>query len=468
MASPDASRSEPRAGNAPPAAAAAAGRLLDSLDRSAFTPTHMRMYLAVALGHFFDGFDINMMGLVLPGIVASFALTRTQAGFLASSVFLGMFVGSTLIGVIADRYGRRRAMLGSILMYCALSLATAAAWSQTSLVTLRILQGVGLGAEVPLVFTYLSEFMPTRRRGLLLASSVFFWQASSFFAAFVAIWVVPAYTWRGMFVVGAVPAVLLLVLWTGLPESVRFLVGRGRMREASAIVTRLSTVDPASLPPSARPPVAQPAGVGEIVSGGYLRPTLGIWLMQFTGGAVFFGLAIWLPSIFARMGFPLVKSFVFTGLITGAGALGNLVGGVLLDRIGRRATVPLLLGVGGLLMFAWGQATTPASILALGALTAMFASGGAGGPLFAYTSEIYPTRYRAAGTGWAASWQRIGGIVAAPVLGALLNAGIPGYAFFVVMGVVLLVGAFGGYLLGFETRGKSLEEITATLSGTRT
>lgn len=190
--------------------------------------------------------------------------------------------------------------------------------------------------------------------------------------------------------------------------------------------------------------------------------------MQFTGGAVFFGLAIWLPSIFARMGFPLVKSFVFTGLITGAGALGNLVGGVLLDRIGRRATVPLLLGVGGLLMFAWGQATTPASILALGALTAMFASGGAGGPLFAYTSEIYPTRYRAAGTGWAASWQRIGGIVAAPVLGALLNAGIPGYAFFVVMGVVLLVGAFGGYLLGFETRGKSLEEITATLSGTRT
>ncbi len=467
MASSEVTCSGPQTAGAAPGLTGEADRLLDSLDRSAFTPTHVRMYLAVALGHFFDGFDINMMGLVLPGIVATFGLTGGQAGFLASSVFLGMFIGSTLIGLIADRYGRRRAMIGSILMYCVLSLATAAAWNQTSLVTLRILQGVGLGAEVPLVFTYLSEFMPARRRGLLLASSVFFWQASSFFAAFVAIWAVPAYTWRGMFVVGAVPAVLLLLLWIGLPESVRFLVGLGRLREANAIVTRLSTVDPATLPPSSRLPVVQPARVGEIVSGAYLRPTLGIWLMQFTGGAVFFGLAIWLPSIFARMGFPLVKSFVFTGVITGAGALGNLVGGALLDRIGRRTTVSLLLGIGGLLMLAWGRATSPAAILALGALTALFSSGGAGGPLFAYTSEIYPTRFRAAGTGWAASWQRIGGIVAAPALGALLTAGIPGYAFFVVMGAVLLIGAIGGYLLGFETRGKSLEEITAALCGKR-
>ncbi|HEY2623730.1 MAG TPA: MFS transporter, partial [Dyella sp.] len=163
MASPEVTRSDPRIASVPPDSAGDANRLLDSLDRSAFTPTHVRMYLAVALGHFFDGFDINMMGLVLPSIVASFALTGAQAGFLASSVFLGMFVGSTLIGVVADRYGRRRAMIGSILMYCVLSLATAAAWNQTSLVTLRILQGVGLGAEVPLVFTYLSEFMPARR-----------------------------------------------------------------------------------------------------------------------------------------------------------------------------------------------------------------------------------------------------------------------------------------------------------------
>lgn len=450
-----------------PAHEAHADQLLDSLDRSAFTATHWKMYLTVALGHFFDGFDINMMGLVMPGIIASFALSPAQAGVLASSVFLGMFVGSTVIGPLADRIGRKRAMVGAIAAYCVLSFAVAFAWSHASLLTLRTLQGVGLGAEVPLVFTYLSEFMPKRRRGLLLASSVFFWQASSFFASFVAILVVPAFTWRGMFIVGAVPAVLLIILWIGLPESVRFLISRGRLREANGIVERLCTVEPQSRPVAARPHVPEPARLREILRGGYLGPTLGVWLMQFSGGAVFFGLAIWLPSIFAKMGFSIVKSFAFTGLVTGAGALGNIAGGLLLEKWGRRTTVSVFLGLGGLLMLAWGRASGAPAILALGALTAFFASGGAGGPLFAYTSEIYPTRFRAAGTGWAASWQRIGGIVAAPTLGWLMGAGVPGYTFFAVLGAVLLVGAIGGYLLGYETRGKSLEEITLALTSQR-
>jgi len=443
---------------------ASADQLLNSLDRSAFTPKHWVMYITVAMGHFFDGFDINMMGLVLPGIMASFALSARQAGVLASSVFLGMFAGSILIGILADKYGRKRALVGAVLAYCLVSLATACAWSHTSLLVLRILQGVGLGAEVPLVFTYLSEFMPTRRRGLLLASSVFFWQGSSFFAAFVAILVVPAFTWRGMFVVGALPAIVLMLMWLRLPESVRFLINRGELGKAETIVASLSTVEPRSVANTSRPPVQDPARLRDIFSGGYLKPTLGIWLMQFAGGAVFFGLAIWLPSIFAKMGFPIVKSFAFTGVIAGAGALGNLGGGLLLERWGRRRAVSLFFVVGGMLMFVWGTATTPGALLGLGALTSFFASGAAGGPLFAYTSEVYPTRYRAAGTGWAAGWQRIGGIVAAPVLGSLLGVGVPGYTFFAVLGGVLLVGGIGGYALGYETKDKSLEQITADLT----
>jgi putative MFS transporter len=439
-------------------------QLLASLDRSEFTAKHWKMYFAVAFGHFFDGFDINMMGLILPGIIASFALSPAQAGILASSVFLGMFAGSVLIGILADKFGRKRALVIAVTAYCTLSFAASFATSYDSLLTLRILQGVGLGAEVPLVFTYLSEFMPTRRRGLLLASSVFFWQASSFFAAFVAIAVVPTYTWRGMFVVGALPALVLIFFWLRLPESVRFLIERGDLQRAQDIVKGFSTVDPATVDVPAKEPVPQPARLRDILRGGYTRPTLGIWLMQFTGGAVFFGLAIWLPSIFAKMGFSVVKSFAFTGLIAGAGALGNLGGGLLLDKWGRRGSISTLFVIGGILMFIWGNASSPATILGFGALTAFFASGGAGGPLFAYTSEIYPTRFRAAGTGWAAAWQRIGGIVAAPVLGALMGAGVLGYTFFAVMGSVLLVGGIGGYLLGYETRGKSLEQITADLA----
>jgi putative MFS transporter len=137
---------------------------------------------------------------------------------------------------------------------------------------------------------------------------------------------------------------------------------------------------------------------------------------------------------------------------------------LLLDRIGRRPTLAIFFLLGGGLMLIWGIAESAGAVVMLGALTAFFGAGGAGGPLFTYTSEVYPTRFRGAGTGWAAGWQRIGGIVAPIVLGALLAVPGSGYRVFVTMAASLLVGGVAVLLLGFETRGKSLEQISAELS----
>jgi putative MFS transporter len=202
----------------------------------------------------------------------------------------------------------------------------------------------------------------------------------------------------------------------------------------------------------------------ELFRPGYVKATLSVWIMQFCGGAIFVGLAVWLPSIFVKMGFPTARSFYFTAAITGAGALGNLFGGFMLDRIGRRGTLSLCSIAGGLLMLVWGMASSEFAIVALGAVTAFFAFGAPGGPLFTYTSEVYPTRFRATGTGWAAGWQRIGGIVGPAVFGVLLASGAVNYSFFVLMAGVLLFGGLSMLALGYETRGKSLEEIEASLS----
>jgi len=435
-----------------------------SLDRSGFTRAHLWLYLLVVLGHTFDGFDINMMGLVLPGIGAEFRVPPVAIGYLASSVFTGMLVGSIAIGMLADRIGRKRALIFSVGFYGVTSLAAAFAWNYNSLVIIRIIEGFGLGAEVPLVFTYLSEFMPRRRRGVLLASSVFFWQGASFLAALAAVVVVPAFGWRGMFVLGVVPSLVLVVLFCRLPESVRFLLARGRVDEAERIARRFSTVDPAQLSVAELPPPDAEARLRDLLRFGYLRATLSIWIMQFCGGAVFAGLAVWLPSILLRMGFPVVRSFLFTAAITGAGALGNIGAGLLLDRIGRRFTLALFFLLGGVLMLAWGFAESAPAVVAIGACTAFFGAGGAGGPLFTYTSEVYPTRFRGAGTGWAAGWQRIGGIVAPIVLGALLAGAGSSYRVFAIMAASLLVGGLAVLALGFETRGKSLEQISLELS----
>jgi putative MFS transporter len=116
-------------------------------------------------------------------------------------------------------------------------------------------------------------------------------------------------------------------------------------------------------------------------------------------------------------------------------------------------------------MLAWSQADGALTIVTLGAATAFFGAGGAGGPLFTYTSEIFPTRFRGTGVGWAAGWQRIGGILAPSALGLLLASHPSSVVFFGVLAVVLLVGAVTMFTLGFETRGKSLEQINASLRG---
>jgi putative MFS transporter len=438
-------------------------QITGALDQSDLTRRHFTLYFLIVLGHIFDGFDINMIGLVLPGIAHQFKLAPVAIGYLASSVFIGMLVGSVVIGTLADLIGRKRCLIFSVTFYGITSLLAAFAWSYKSLLIIRMIEGFGLGAEVPLVFTYLSEFMPERRRGLLLASSVFFWQGASFVAALVAIYIVPHFTWRGMFVAGAIPAFILALVFLRLPESVRFLIARGRLAEAEDIARRLSTVAPETITAREMPKAATNARLRDLLRGGYLKATLSVWIMQLCGGAVFVGLAVWLPSVFVRMGFPVVRSFLFTAAITGAGALGNIGAGLLLDRIGRRPTLATFFLLGGLLMLAWGLAHNGTTIVMLGAVTAFFGAGGAGGPLFTYTSEIYPTRFRGAGTGWAAGWQRIGGIVAPVLLGSLLTARAGAYLFFAAMATALLVGSLAMIILGTETRGKSLEQISAEL-----
>src|ERR1700761_3826652 len=440
-------------------------QIVEALNRSSFTRRHLAFYLTIVFCHFFDGFDIQVMGFTLPGIIGEFKLSPGQAGVLASSVFFGMLFGGIVVGTLADSIGRKKALIFAILIYGLTGLCVGLAPSYPVLVGLRVVQGFGLGAEVPLVFTYLSEFLPARRRGLLIASIVAFWQASSFGASLLAIYVIPAYTWRGMFVIAAIPVAVLLVLVLRIPESIRFLLLRGRIAEANEVAGRFSDIDPASITVTAAGRAEQNAKLGDLASGGYLRTTAALWIMQFCGGATFIGMLIWLPSIFIKMGFSLVRSFVYTAAITGAGALGNIVGGAMLDRIGRRPTLPRPFLLGGLFMFAWGFAASDVALVVLGCLTTFFAFGSAGGPLFVYTSEVYPTRFRATGTGWAAGWQRLGGIIAPTALGYILAANSSNFVFFAVLSATLLVGGLAMLLLGYETKGRSLEQIQTDLSG---
>jgi MFS transporter, putative metabolite:H+ symporter len=453
------------------APAASKAQLLESIDNSRFTRRHAQIYATVVTGHLCDGFDSNLTGYILPGVIAAFAITKYEAGFIGSSVSVGMLIGALGIGFVADRVGRKLAFMLGMAIYSVLSLVLCLAWNYESLLVLRMVQGIGLGAEAPLVFTYLAEFMPARIRGRLVATSIFVWVFASAIAALVAIPVLPAFGWRGMFFIGGILGLVILVIAAlTLPESVRSLIARGRLTEATRITNWLSSVPPAPVAADEPVPVdatrAAPsfASTMDILRGAYRRYTLAIWAMQFIAGFAFFGIAVWLPSIFVSMGYKLTQSLTFVVVIASAGAVGSLVSGQLIDRLGRRNTLWLFFALSGCLMFAWSAARSGPAILVIGGLADFFAVGAGGAALYAYTSELYPTHARGIGTAWAAGCQRLAGAIAPTALGYVLGHTASTFGFFSIIGAGELVAAVLAFFFCFEGRGKTLEEISAALT----
>jgi putative MFS transporter len=443
-----------------------ASGLTQRLDASRFTWRHARLYGITISGQFFDGFDATMLGVILPGIAATFGLSKLAAGTLASSAFFGMFIGAVISGFIADRIGRRAALMLSISEFSVFSFAAAFAPSYHWLITARALQGIGLGAEVAIMFAYLAEFLPIYRRGVYLASSSLLYQVAGVTSALVALMLVPIFSWRIMFAVGALPLVTVLLMALYLPESVRFLLQNNWAAEARAIVDGLSSVSAGAMEPPRHAAVvakARHVSVWKILEGRLLKITLGIWFMNLTSGFVFFAVLTWLPSILISEGFSFAHSLHYTAAIALAGAFGAVSVGVSMEAIGRRRTIALFFFCGGSFLVLWGRQHSDLGVLVFGLLAAFF-SFGVAGALNSYTGEVYPTAFRARGTGWAGGCLRIGGIIAPPVVGGMLGGGYGAAAVFALLGTICLVSSIIAIFMTYETAGKSLEEIASRVS----
>ena len=447
--------------------------LLSRLDQSPFTRRHAVIYGIVLLGHFMDGFVINLTGVVLPGVSRTFHLSTQQAGFLSSALFLGMLIGAAVAGLVSDGLGRKFPLAACLITFAAFSLLAAFSWDYSSLVTARICQGVGLGAEIAVVLPYITEFVPSRHRAPLVTMATAAWLVGLPVAALVGTAVVPSLTWRAMFAIGTVPVLVGVVMMMALPESVRYLLRTGQHEAAGRIVDSLA--DPSSgatvpevensVPDTGRLDALQKSAgsVHKLVDRQHLRYTVSLWFMEVCAGAFLYGLAIWLPSILEKKGVSLVGSLTYTAVITGAGVLGAIIAGHIVDRMGRRATIGVSFILSGLLCLWWGGVSSTASVLILGSLATFFGSGFAGSTLFVYASELYPTINRATGLGWAAAWQKVGGLIIPTVIGWVIAVHSSSYLFFVLFAVISVLAGISGLVSTFETRGKTIEQITVAL-----
>jgi putative MFS transporter len=428
--------------------------------------------IIVGVATFFDAFDALAIATVLPVIAPLWKLTPPQIGFMISAGFVGQLLGALLFGFIAERYGRMTAMIWSIALFAVMSLVCAFAWSYESLLVFRVIQGIGLGGEVPVAAVFISELAKAKGRGRFVLLYELVFPIGLTAASLVGLWVVPRFGWQYMFVIGALPAFLALVLRWLLPESPRWLAVRGRHAEAEAAMALIETetqkATGAPLPPP-QPVVAtsdKPASWTDLFGPLYLRRTLVVWVIWFSAYFVNYGLSIWLTTVYRTVfQLPLDVSLRY-GLITQAvGLLGTLICALSIDYVGRRlwfalAFAAAALALGALAMF---PAPTAEQVLICMTVAYFFVSTINIG-VYLYTPELYPTRVRAFGVGTATAWLRLASIIGPIVVGAMIGARLTPAQIpdlprvFLAFAAVAAIAAAVTALFAVETKGRVLEE----------
>lgn len=440
------------------------------LDSLPFTRKHASLLVGSGIGWALDAMDVGMISFVIAALVGQGFATSEQAGLLASIGFVGMAVGASLGGLIADRIGRRQVFALTLVVYGVATGASALALGVGTLMVLRFCIGLGLGAELPVASTLVSEYAPRRIRGRVVVWLEAFWALGWIAAALIGRFVVGVSDdgWRWALAIGTVPAVYALYVRLRLPESVRFLEATGRDAEAEAAVRSFERAagvdrtppgpatasDPNPSDPAASDPAAQPRA-RHIWSPGLRRRTLALWTVWFCINFSYYGAFIWIPSLLVAAGYDLVQSFSFTLIITLAQIPGYAVSAWLIEVLGRRLTLGLFLAGSALSAAGYGLADSVPAIITAGCFLS-FSNLGAWGALYAIGPELYPTRLRGTGTGAAAGFGRIASILAP--LAVPLLVGVKGPVLvFAVFALAFAVAAAAAFVLP-EQRGTRLAE----------
>jgi putative MFS transporter len=419
---------------------------------------------------FFDAFDVLAIAYVLPTLIGVWKLAPRTIGVVISSSFIGQIVGALFFGWLAERIGRLRCAKITIALYSLMSILCAMSWNIPSLLLFRTIQGIGLGGEVPVAAAYINEISRAKGRGRFFLLYELIFPIGLVGASLLGFWLVPLFGWRTMFLIGGLPAILVLVLFVGniLPESPRWLVSKGRLDEAEQIIGQMesaarssgtvisSTPEPLPIVPALR----RETSWSELFRGIYRLRTIVVWFIWITTYFVTYGVNTWLPTIFRTYYKYSVADALRNGVIINlAGLAGAFLCAMLVDHLGRRPWFILAYALGAAPLIAiWVRgAANPREVIVLVAVSFMFISGNSM-LVYLYTTEIYPTRLRTLGTGAASAWLRVASAAGPVIVGfALTGYGVGGV--FLLFGLISLTGAVISFN-AVETRERSLEEIS--------
>jgi MFS transporter, putative metabolite:H+ symporter len=431
------------------------------LDRLPVTRLHRKVFNLIGVGMFFEGFDIYIAASVLGATYKTGFSTLEQNGLFISMTFVGMTLGALLTGFLGDRYGRQFTYQLNLLVFGAASLASAVAPNMTTLIMLRFLMGLGLGAEVVVGYSMMAEFFPARIRGRWSGMMCTLVTAGLPVSAFLAWLLVPNFGWRVMFVLGAVGSAVAWFLRRELPESPRWLVVMGRDAEADAIVSKFEReagFTSTDLPLAPEPIV--PHATGDLFQSPFLASLIVGCVSLMVANALIQGFVVWLPTFFVGQGESIARSTGFALLMSLGGPIGSALGALAADYLGRKLTIVAASCLAVVLSVAFVLSGTSPVMPIIGFLLTI--------PIYllvavlfaVYIPELFPTALRLRGVGICNAVGRSASIIVPLLIGPLFaNLGMLGVL--TAMSSALLVMCVVVVALGTETRAQKLSMATA-------
>lgn len=467
------------------------GTIAERIERLPLGRFHQRFIALVSLGNFFDLYDIFIVAYIGAALQQSGFLSLRQFTFFVAAGFLGMFVGTVVFGMGSDCMGRRSAFILLLLIYSVFTFADAFAPTAAWLIVLRFFAGVGIGAEIVVIDTYVTEVVPSHARGRYVAIT----QVAGFCAVPVAAvlsrllvptdWLMSG--WRWVMVIGASGALLTWWFRRRLPESPRWLESQGRVAEADAVLAGLENelfssegcnqlrVTGNEIMDRAESSLTlgmtktqngmistkerqQTGSFGELWKPPYLSRTVMLVIFQALQTIGFYGFANWAPTFLLKRGVSLLHSLEYTMLIAIVSPIGPLLGAMTSDRFERKWTIVVLALLVAVLGLGFGNSVAPMAVVGFGALLTL-ANYWFSAAFHAYQAELFPTRLRGTGVGFTYSWSRLSAAFSSVLVGAVLVRGVP--AVFAMLAVAMGLVAVVVGAMGPRTNRMILEDVSA-------
>jgi len=422
---------------------------------------------------FFDAFNALSIAFVLPILVPLWHITPPEIGILIGASYVGQIIGALAFSWGAERYGRIPCAAAATAIYAVMSLASATAWSFNVLLAFRFIQGIGVGGEMPVAATYISELSKAHGRGRFFMLYEMIFPIGLMVTGQVGAILVPLMGWQIMFLIGGVPGLIIALMLLRLPESPRWLIGKGRLAAADAVVRRLEAAasdksgaalaapSTETLPQQVEVPQRSRGRWGELLSPAYRGRTLIAWVLWASAYLVANGLNNWMPTLYTTLyHLELTQALRAASLTNVAQVVLVLICALVIDRTGRKYWMMGAFGMGAVTLgiLGFGGAKDVSWLIVLGTISYGLI-GSIAAVVYLYTPEIYPTRMRAVGTGVATSWLRIASAIGPALIGLMLGKGGGIDSVFLMFAAVAIVGLIAATRM-IETRNLRLEEIS--------